>query len=93
MAPPGTTRDAVPMPPLKPRQLIPVPAPTAPSAAAGAPADARAAASASRTSAWPTCMRRLSLRKLSSHSATIGMITSSWPMAGCSAMSSSQAAS
>jgi hypothetical protein len=38
-------------------------------------------------------MRRGSLRKLSSHSAQMGMITSSVPIAGCSAISSSQAAS
>ena len=38
-------------------------------------------------------MRRGSLRKLSSHSATTGMITSSLPIAGCSSMSSSHAAS
>ncbi len=113
VAPPGRTRDAVPMPPLYPRQLIPVPAPTAPSPAAPSPAapspaapspaapspaavppaDARAAASARATSSGETCMRRASLRKLSSHSATMGMITSSVPIAGCSAMSSSQAAS
>ena len=43
VCPDGTTRDAVPMPPLKPRQLIPVPAPTAPSAGAWLPpAEARA---------------------------------------------------
>ena len=41
-------RDAVPMPPLQPRQVMPVPAPTAPSSGrqAGCRADARAAASA-----------------------------------------------
>ena len=69
-----------------------MPAPTAPSAAVP-PTDARAAARACRTSAADTCIWRLSFRKLSSHSATIGMITSAEPMAGCSAMSSSQAAS
>ena len=82
MCPDGVSRDAVPMPPLKPRQLIPVPAPTAPSAGAGPPAEARAAASAAPTSAVVTCIRRASLRKLSSHSATIGMITSSVPIPG-----------
>ncbi len=94
--PDGTRRDAVPMPPLKPRQLIPVPAPTAPSAGGwgwrAAPA-ARAASLAVRTSAALTCIRRESDRKLSSHSATIGMITSSTPMPGSSSASSSQAAS
>ena len=38
---------------------------------------ARAASSAALTSAAVTCIRRASFRKLSSHSATIGMITSS----------------
>ncbi len=88
--PAPVTRHAVPMPPLKPRQLIPVPDPTAPSA--GRP-PRRAAASASATSSRVTCMRRESLSQLSSHSATIGMMTSSSPIAGSSAMSSSQAAS
>ncbi len=72
---------------------MPVPAPTAPSAGAGPPADARAAASAARTSPVVTCIRRASLRKLSSHSATIGMITSSVPIPGSSSISSSHAAS
>ncbi len=83
--PEGTRRDEVPMPPLKPRQLIPVPAPTAPSAGgrrlARRPA-ARAASRAMRTSVALTCIRRESDRKLSSHSATTGMITSSTPIPG-----------
>ncbi len=81
------------MPPLKPRQLMPVPAPTAPSSGAEPPAPARAASSAALTSSRPICIRRGSDRKLSSHSATTGMITSSAPIAGSSAMSSSHAAS
>ena len=71
---------------------MPVPDPTAPSARRGRPG-ARGGASAVATSSRVTCMRRESLRKLSSHSATTGMMTSSSPIAGSSAMSSSQAAS
>ena len=85
VCPDGTSRDEVPMPPLKPRQLIPVPAPTAPSAGAArtcACAAARAASSATARRRALTCIRRASERKLSSHSATIGMITSSAPMRG-----------
>ncbi len=91
--PDGVSREAEPMPPLKPRQLIPVPDPTAPSAGAGPPMPALAASSAARTSAALTCIRRASDRKLSSHSATTGMMTSSAPIAGSSSISSSQAAS
>lgn len=72
---------------------MPVPAPTAPSAGASPPTDALAASRAVLTSAAVTCIRRASFRKLSSHSATIGMITSSAPMPSSSAISSSQAAS
>ncbi len=81
------------MPPLKPRQLMPVPLPTAPSSGARPPTPALAASSAARTSSVLTCIRRDSLRKLSSHSATTGMITSSTPIAGSSAIISSHAAS
>jgi len=56
------------------------------------PAEALAMSSAVLTSSALTCMRRGSDRKLSSHSATIGMITSS-AMPSSSASISSQAAS
>ncbi len=66
------------MPPLKPRQDIPVPAPTEPSAGGrGVPREASAASYADRTSARSTCIRRQSLRNESSHSATTGIMTSS----------------
>ncbi len=91
--PDWVSREAEPMPPLKPRQLIPVPDPTAPSPGAAPPGAALAASRAAFTSAALTCIRRASDRKLSSHSATTGMITSSAPIPGSSAMSSSQAAS
>jgi hypothetical protein len=61
--PSGVTRDAVPMPPLKPRQLIPVPAPTAPSAGGAAVSRlASAACHEARTSSVVSCIRRQSLR-------------------------------
>ena len=81
------------MPPLKSKQLMPVPEPTAPSGGAGPPIDSRAARRAAATSSLVTCIRRASLRKLSSHSATIGIITSSIPISGSSSIISSQAAS
>src|SRR4029079_11873416 len=91
--PSPVTRDAVPMPPLKPRQDIPVPAPTAPSGGREVAAHDRAAASYDeRTSAAPTCIRRQSLRKESSHSPTTGITTSSATPRCCSS-AISQAAS
>ena len=65
-----TTRDAVPIPPLKSRHDIPVPEPTAPSAGGVvAPRDPRAASQAATTSSCSTCIRRASLSHESSHSA------------------------
>ena len=94
VCPDGSSRDAVPMPPLWPRQVIPVPAPTEPSSGGvRLPADARAAARAARTSSLVTWVRRLSLRCESSHSATSGRTTSSTPIVGSSSTSSSHAAS
>ncbi len=91
--PAAVTRDEVPMPPLKPRQDIPVPAPTAPSAGGSpAPRDASAAAWAARTSSPLTCIRRQSLRWESSHSPTTG-ITTSWATRPSRSISISQAAS
>ena len=91
--PPGVTRDEVPMPPLKPRHDMPVPEPTAPSAGGVVdPRDASASSCAARTSSAVTHIRRQSLRKESSHSATTGMQTSS-ATSGCRASSSSHAAS
>jgi len=59
VCPDGVSREAVPIPPLKPRQLIPVPAPTAPSAGAGPPTEARASARAAPTSpGLPACGAR-----------------------------------
>lgn len=80
------------MPPLKPRQDIPVPDPTLPSGGGEAPRDANAADHAVATSARVTCMRRASDRNESSHSATIGMMTSS-ATCGHRSMLSSHAAS
>ena len=77
--PGGMTRDDVPMPPLKPRQDMPVPAATAPSSGGGADAarrEGRAHAPRARRSV-DTCIRRQSLRKESSHSPTTGITTSS----------------
>jgi hypothetical protein len=72
-----TTRDAVPIPPLKPRQDIPVPEPTAPSSGAvDDPREASAAPYAATTSSCSTCIRRASLSQESSHSATTGMMKS-----------------
>ena len=66
--PPSTTRDAVPMPPLKPWQIMPVPPPTSPSAT-GPP---RARACASRTCSAVTCRPSMSLRTPSQVSPTTG---------------------
>ena len=89
----GTTRrEAVPMPPFRPKQVIPVPLPTAP--VAGAPASApRAAASARRTSPGSIWVRGEVLRYPSSHSATTGSSASSSPIAGSSSASAATAAS
>ena len=78
MWPSAVTRDDVPMPPLKPRQDMPVPEPTAPSSGGVLePREASAAAWAARTSSAVTCIRRQSLRNESSHSPTTGITTSS----------------
>lgn len=93
VCPSAVTRDDVPMPPLKPRQDMPVPAPTAPSSGASPdPREASAASRAARTSSAVTCIRRQSLRCESSHSPTTGITTSSATSA-CSSSSISQAAS
>ena len=68
----------MPMPPLKSKQLMPVPAPTQPSATGPAAAPSRAA----RTCSSRTCMPRRSLRNPSSHSPTTGMTASSMPASG-----------
>ena len=78
-----TTRDAVPMPPFRSKQLIPVPAPTTPPATAPRSAPARSAIAA-RTSASSTWTRRDALRWPSSHSATTGSSASSSPAASSS---------
>ena len=80
VCPSGVTRDDVPMPPLKPRHDMPVPAPTAPSSGgAGAAARERPPrrVPAPHVSAVSTCITRQSLRNESSHSPTTGMTTSS----------------
>ena len=72
-----TTRDAVPMPPLKSKHDIPVPDPTAPSSGAEPePRDDIAASQAATTSSCSTCMCRASFSHESSHSATTGMMKS-----------------
>ena len=77
-APDPTTRLALPIPPLNPKQIIPVPAPTAPCCTAPA------AASASRAWRGSTSKSRGSLSQLSSHSPTTGITTSSTPTRGSS---------
>ncbi len=87
---PVARREAVPMPPLKSKAIIPRPPPTPPSATGPPAAAARAAA----TSAAPARYRRASLSQPSKHSATQG-IAQSCPAASRSlrAISQSRAAS
>ena len=82
------TRLAVPIPPLRSKQTIPVPAPSAPS-----PTTPPAAASARPASAASTCTTRASLSQLSSHSPTTGMTTSSTPTTGSAATAADTAPS
>ena len=86
---PSTTREAVPMPPFHSQQIMPVPAPTAPSATGPAVAPSTAA----RTSSAEIWVRRASLSQESSHSPTMGMVTTSRPTDGSSSASSSTTAS
>jgi hypothetical protein len=78
----GTTREAVPMPPLKPKATVPVPAPTEPSATA----PSAAPASAAKTSARPTWRPRMSFRKPSFVSATTGLIERTCSLPGSASM-------
>ncbi len=72
-----TTRDAVPIPPLKSKHDIPVPEPTAPSSGGTSePREAIDASQAATTSSCSTCMCRASLSHESSHSPTTGMMKS-----------------
>ena len=83
--PPPTCREAVPMPPFHPKQIIPAPAPTAPSSTGPDPAPRTAV----RTSSAEICVRRASLSHESSHSPTMGMTTLSMPRRGSTSQSSS----
>ena len=77
------------MPPFHSQQIMPVPAPTAPSATGPAVAPSTAA----RTSSGEIWVRRASLSQESSHSPTMGMVTTSRPTDGSSSASSSTTAS
>ncbi len=68
---PSTTREDVPMPPLKSKHCIPTPAPTEPSATGPGRAPSRAAATCSSARG----KERTSFRNESSHSETTGMIS------------------
>ena len=82
--PSSTVREAVPMPPLKPWQIMPVPPPTLPSAAVSV-----AASSAVLTCSGRTWKPLMSLRKPSHVSPTTGRLHASSP-GGASAMSASR---
>ncbi len=70
---PSTDRDDVPIPPLKPWQIIPVPPPTLPSATGPSEADASAAS----TCSGRTCIPLMSFRRPSQVSPTTGRLQNS----------------
>ena len=83
--PSSTTRDDVPIPPLKPWQTMPVPPPTEPSSTG----PSRAAASAAATCSGRTWKPLMSLRKPSHVSPTTGRLQSHSP-GGSAAISASR---
>ena len=82
--PSSTVREDVPMPPLKPWQIMPVPPPTHPSAGVTV-----AASNAARTCSGRTWKPLMSLRKPSQVSPTTGRLHASSP-GGASAISASR---